>query len=289
MVFIIRFAAFADEASSTLEGQIAALHRNHIPYIEVRSIDGVNVSDLSEEDAKRYADRFAKEKIRVWSIGSPLGKIDVDCDFNAYQKKVRHICRLAQIFGTDKIRMFSFYNAYESEETVFAYLREMVKIAAGYGVFLYHENEKKIYGDTIERVLRLCENVEGLRLVYDPANYIEVGADVTAALDALYEKTGYFHIKDIVASTGERVPAGCGDALIGELADRIGTEDRVMTLEPHLTVFEGYAEIDGTELKSRFYYADGNEAFDAAAESLKQVLLTRGYRYDKRVGGFTKQ
>lgn len=285
---MIRFAAFADEASSTLEGQIAALHRNRIPYIEVRSLDGVNIADISEEDAMRYADRFAEEKIQVWSIGSPLGKIDIDCDFNAYQEKVRHICRLAQIFGTDKIRMFSFYNAYESEKTVLAYLRVMVKIAAGYGVCLYHENEKKIYGDTVERVLRLAENVEGLRFVYDPANYIEVGADVAAALDALYAITGYFHIKDLVASTEERVPAGYGDALIGELADRIGTEDRVMTLEPHLTVFKGYAEIDGTELKSRFHYADGNEAFDAAAESLKQVLLTHGYRYDESVKGFVK-
>ena len=74
---MIRLSAFADEASPSVEGQIAALHRNNIPYIEIRALDGVNVSKVSEEDARKYAARFAEENIRVWSIGSPLGKVDV--------------------------------------------------------------------------------------------------------------------------------------------------------------------------------------------------------------------
>jgi len=285
---MIRFAAFADEACSSLEGQIAALHRNQISYLELRSLDGVNVLDISEEQAKKYAERFREEQIRVWSIGSPLGKVDISCDFEAYREKVRHICRLARIFETDKIRIFSFFEAYESEERVFTYLSEMVNIAEEYGVRLYHENEKKIYGDTVDRVLRVCENVRGLRFIYDPVNYLESGDDVSNALERLYGITDYFHIKDIVVSTGERVPAGFGDAMIGELIDSIGTDDRVITLEPHLTVFQGFSEIDGGSLKSRFYYTDSQEAFDAAAESLKQLLLARGYVYNKNDGGFEK-
>lgn len=285
---MIYLSAFADEASSSLEGQIAALHRNQISYIEVRSLDGVNISGISEQKAKEYAERFAKEKIRVWSIGSPIGKIELSCNFEAYKEKINHVCRLAKIFGTDKIRIFSFFDAHENEDRVFMYLQEMVKMAAEYGVRLYHENEKKIYGDTHERVLNLYKNVEGLGFVYDPANYIEVGADVRLALLELYDKTDYFHVKDLVALTGERVPAGHGDALIKELVDCIGAEDCVMTLEPHLTVFEGYAEIDGAELKSKFCYADADEAFDAAADSLKNVIMSRGYKYNKVLGGFEK-
>ncbi|MBR7185394.1 MAG: sugar phosphate isomerase/epimerase [Clostridia bacterium] len=286
---MIRFAAFADEASPSLEGQIAALHRNQISYIEVRALDGVNISKISEEQAKKYAERFAEENIRVWSIGSPLGKVKITCDFAEYREKVHHICRLAQIFGTDKVRIFSFFEAYDDEALVFAYLREMVQIAEEYGVCLYHENEKNIYGDTAERVLRLRENVSGLRFVYDPANYLEVGADIADALAQLYDKTDYFHIKDLVLSTGERVPAGYGDAMVGELIDRIGAKDCMMTIEPHLTVFAGFAEIDGGTLKSRFCYANSHEAFDAAAEGLKQLLLARGFVYDETQGGFEKQ
>lgn len=49
---MIRLSAFADEASASVEGQITALHRNKISYIEIRALDGVNVSKVSEEDAK---------------------------------------------------------------------------------------------------------------------------------------------------------------------------------------------------------------------------------------------
>ena len=95
--------------------------------------------------------------------------------------------------------MFSFHNAYESEEKVFDYLQQMVDIAAEEGVTLYHENEKKIYGDTVERVLRIYDNVKGLKLIYDPVNYIEVGEDPVKALDAIYDNVSYFHIKDMLA------------------------------------------------------------------------------------------
>ena len=169
---MIRLAAFADEADPSLDGQIAALKRNGIEYLEVRGLDGTNVSDISEEEAKEYYERLSAAGIKVWSIGSPIGKIKIGGDIDAHMEKFIHVCRLAKIFNTDKIRMFSFYEAYESKEKVFSTLSKMVEIAKEYGVKLCHENEKKIYGDTIERVLEICENVPGLYTVYDPANFI---------------------------------------------------------------------------------------------------------------------
>lgn len=52
-------------------------------------------------------------------------------------------------------------------------LQEMVNFAKKYNVELYHENEKDIYGDSLERVLELKQNVQGLKFVYDPANFIQ--------------------------------------------------------------------------------------------------------------------
>ena len=43
---MIKLCAFADEAESSLAGQIAALKRNNIPYLELRSIAGKNVRDF---------------------------------------------------------------------------------------------------------------------------------------------------------------------------------------------------------------------------------------------------
>ena len=37
---MIKLCAFADEAESSLDGQIAALKRNDISYLELRSIAG---------------------------------------------------------------------------------------------------------------------------------------------------------------------------------------------------------------------------------------------------------
>ena len=111
---MIKLCAFADEADSSLDGQIAALKRNNIPYLELRSIAGKNVKDFSLEEAKEYAKTLAENGISVWSIGSPIGKVGIDVDIDVYMKDVRHVCELAKIFGTTRIRMFSFFHAYES-------------------------------------------------------------------------------------------------------------------------------------------------------------------------------
>lgn len=43
----LRIFAFADEASSQIDGQIAALRRNGLQGLEIRNVDGQNVSDIS--------------------------------------------------------------------------------------------------------------------------------------------------------------------------------------------------------------------------------------------------
>jgi len=284
---MIKLSAFADEAGTALEAQIAALQRNGISYIEVRFIGDKNVADLTEEEAKAHAKTLADAGIRVWSIGSPLGKIKITDDIDAHMEKTRHVCRLAKIFGTKRIRMFSFYEAYEAEEAVFAALRRMVKIAEEEGVTLCHENEKDIYGDVVSRILRIMENVEGLAYVYDPANFLEVGEDSANALANLHDKMNYFHIKDVIKETHEIVPAGYGDGLIDQLVARLPADGEwVLTLEPHLSIFAGYAQIDNTEMKNKFTFKNNSESFDAAVAALKKVILSQNYKEEN--GGFVK-
>ena len=43
----LKLSAFADEADASLDGQIKALVENEIPYLEVRGVDGNNVSSLT--------------------------------------------------------------------------------------------------------------------------------------------------------------------------------------------------------------------------------------------------
>ena len=282
---MIRLSAFSDEAGKELSCQIEALKRNNIFLTELRSVGGKNVKDLTLDEAKEISRELRANGIELSALGSPMGKVDIDTELDEYVKDVRHMCELAVIFGTDKIRMFSFYNAYEKKEKVFEYLRKMVEVGKEYGITLCHENEKKIYGDIAERILELHDNVDGLKFVYDFANFLQVDEKPETNMDALYPITEYFHIKDVVHATGEIVPAGHGDGNIDKLIKKLD-RDAIFTIEPHLKVFDGYAQIDGEEMKHRFHFTDGGEAFDAAVSAIKKLILENGYKETE--GGFVK-
>ncbi len=282
---MIKLSAFSDEAGNSIQEQIDAVKRNGIPYIELRSIDGKNVADFTLDEAKAYQAELEKNGVAVWSIGSPLGKVDIDVDFEEYKNKVRHVCELANIFKATKIRMFSFFKAYDNAEKVYVYLEEMVKIGAEYGVQMCHENEKDVFGDSADRVLQIMQKVKGLKFIYDPANYLQCGEDADKTLDLFHAKTEYFHIKDVIAETGELVPAGHGDGKIQSLIERI-TDDKVLTLEPHLIAFDAYKSIDDTEMKLKFVFQSNAEAFDFAVSALKKLLAEAGYQETN--GGFVK-
>ena len=272
----ITLCAFADESSSVFDEQIAALLRNNVPFMEIRNVDGRNVKKLTVEEAKEYKNRLDESGLAVWSVGSPLGKSEIADDFQNVEDLLKHLCELALTFGTDKIRMFSFHHATEVREEVLSRLCRMVEIAKDYGVGLYHENEKGIYGDIAARVQDIINNVPGLYHVYDPANFLQVGESSADTLRLFHDRADYFHIKDVIAETGELVPAGHGDGNIHKLVADIKT-DKVLSVEPHLKIFDGYGQIDDTAMKHKFHFQSNVEAFDAAVNALKSVLLANGY------------
>lgn len=274
---MIKLCAFADEAATTLQEQISALQRNGIRYLELRNVNGKGVANITLQEAEGYARILKENGIEVYSIGSPIGKVDISVDFDRYLEDITHIFRLARIFGTDKIRMFSFYNAYEKRDLVISYLRRMVEKAEEFGIELYHENEKDVYGDTADRVLDVLQSVPGLKSVYDPANYLQVGEKAEKTINLLYPKADYFHIKDVISATGELVPAGYGDGRIDELVANL-QGDAVLSVEPHLAVFGGYSQIDSTEMKHKFHFTSNHDAFDAAVNALKDLLAKSGYK-----------
>jgi sugar phosphate isomerase/epimerase len=270
---MITLCAFSDEAANSISGQADALLRNGIKFTELRSIDGVNVSKISLDEAKKYKEYLDGRGISVWSVGSPLGKISIEADFNSYlENDCRHIFELAKIFDTDKVRIFSFFDAYGKEELVLERLKKMVALASEYGLTLYHENEKDIFGDTVERVLKIREGVAGLKLIFDPANFIQVGENIERARETVLPLCDYVHVKDALYKSGEIVPAAYGDAGFEKIVSAISKREITMTLEPHLAIFAGYSQIDATELKNKFSFSSNGEAFDAAVSALKKVI-----------------
>jgi len=263
------FSAFADEAATDLAGQIAACKRHGIAAIELRGVDGENISDISIETAKNIKARLDEAGLAVSSIGSKYGKEAFD--FEAFKNTVE----VAKILEANYIRMFSFYEG-AWEERIEA-VRTMADYAASYGVTCCHENEKGVYGDTPERCLELLEAVPELGCVFDFANFMECGCDAMEAYELLKPRITYFHIKDYCYEQKAVVPAGWGSGNIVEILadyDKSNVGQVWLSMEPHLKVFDGLGGFDKEtqdRLASQEFYATQEESFAHAAEQMTAV------------------
>ena len=54
----IKLCAFADEADPMLDGQIEALKANDISLLEIRGVDGKNISAVTPEEAKEIRNKL---------------------------------------------------------------------------------------------------------------------------------------------------------------------------------------------------------------------------------------
>jgi len=276
-----RLCAFADEADQLLTGQIAAMQRNSISLLEIRGVDGENISVLSPAKVKEVAHLLTENGIAVWSIGSPTGKVKLCDDWNAHVDSFKGMLDAAAVFGTKAFRMFSFFDAQGEKNEVIDRLGTLCDIAKGYGVKLCHENEKGIFGDTPERTKELLDALPQLGGIFDPANFIQCGAEILPAWELLKDRIDYLHVKDALADSTV-VPAGYGlghlDTIVPDFLSRNG---EVLTVEPHLAEFTGLQglekEGDRTIVGSAlFSFRDNHEAFDTAVNSLKTILNKNG-------------
>lgn len=269
--------AFADEAGSSIQEQIDALHTNGIPLLEIRGVEGRNVTQWSVKEAQELAKRLEQEEIQVWSIGSPCGKIGIRDPFEPHLDQFRHTLELAHAFGAHCLRMFSFFlndvAPEDCRDEVMERLQRMIEAAKDSDIILCHENEKGIYGDIAARCEDIHRTFPSLKAVYDPANFLQCGQETIAAFQQLSPYIYYCHIKDCRADGGI-VPAGKGEGRIPELI-RLYAElgGEVLTLEPHLAVFSGLNELEnGQKSEVEDCYPTQRAAFDAAAQALKECL-----------------
>lgn len=270
-----RLAAFADEADGTLGGQIRALTENGISLLEIRGVDGMNVAELPAQKAREIRRRLDDAGIRVWSIGSPFGKIGITEDFAPHLEQFRRGLDTARILGAENIRLFSFYvpagKAQDYREQVFGRLAAFTGAAKGSSVTLCHENEKGIYGDVAARCAEIHRELPELKAVFDPANFVQCGQDNEEAWKLLAPSVAYMHIKDALAD-GRVVPAGHGMGKLPYLLKHY--RGSVLTVEPHLAVFEGFGSLEGAQ-KSKmepYSYPSARSAFDTAVEKLRGLL-----------------
>ncbi len=277
----MKIYAFADEASANIDKQIKVMKENKLDGLEIRNVDGVNIAEISDSKAKEVRKKLDGASLRVWTIGSPIGKIDIEKDdFALHTEKFKRTLELADILGAENIRLFSFFTPAENRENykdkVIERLGTFGEIAKGSGITLCHENEKGIYGDIPERCLEIHKALPEIKAIFDPANYIQCEVDTLKAWEMIKPYVKYLHIKDALAD-GNVVPAGKGIGNVKYILDdfrKLGGDS--VTVEPHLKVFDGLKALekegDKSVIGDAYKYASAEDAFSAAVDALHKLI-----------------
>ncbi len=268
---------FADEISPDLDMQLDTLDNQSIRYLEFRGVWSKNVLALTDAELETVKATLAQRGVKVSSIGSPIGKIAITDDFAPHLDAFRRTLQIARMLEAPYIRIFSFFIPEGAEperyrEQVLDRLGQIVRLAAGAGVTLLHENEKHIYGDIPQRCRDILTQINSsiLRAAWDPANFVQCGIrPYSAGFAMLRPFIAYVHVKDALLASGEVVPAGQGD---GEWPETIAALhaagfDGFFSLEPHLKTAGPFSGFSGPAL------------FEVATKALKDLLRDQGVQW----------
>lgn len=270
-------SAFTDEIDPDPQRQIEILISCDLRFIELRSIHGINVLNLTNHQVEEFASLIKQFGIGISAIGSPIGKVRLDEPFDEHLLRLDRAIELAKRFGTSNIRVFSFYPPHGADETMWPTWRdeiirrmtEMVRRAEAAGVRLLHENEHRIFGDSPERIADMFDMVpsSAFAAAYDPANFVFCGYDPWEGWLKCRDRVVHFHIKDWIHGETHGCVAGAGQGRIPEvLADAVKRGyDGFATLEPHLLGGGPTGGVTGPKL------------FPKAVKALRRVI--------KKVGG----
>jgi 3-dehydroshikimate dehydratase len=266
-------SAFADEISADPAEQLTVLSASKVRFVELRSVWKTNVLDLTDQQVQEFKRLLDQHGFGLSAIGSPIGKVKIDSDFDVHLKRFERALHLCQVFGVSAIRIFSYYppgdahdwNAVSDphwEAEVFARMRRKAQLAEQAGIRLFHENEHRIYGDSPERLSKLFQAVASpaLKAAYDAANFVFCHYDPWAGWLASKPYLAHFHIKDWRTDEPHGCLAGQGHgqwpAVLADARDYHG----FAVLEPHLLGGGPTGGVTGPEL------------FPQAVEAFRKLL-----------------
>jgi sugar phosphate isomerase/epimerase len=261
------YTGFADEAGNSLDVQIKATLELGWQQIESRSIDGVNLTDISDEQFEIACQKLDAAGVKINCFGSAIANWSTDPrkeeDFQASLASLRRAIPRMQRLGTRYLRGMSFGivrdavpDSPEIEKLVFEKVRTLVALCEEAGVYFLQENCMNYGGLSYEHTLRLLDAVRSpyFKLVFDTGN--PVGSDSRIGKPPYHKQSSwefycnvrefieYVHIKDciFIEETGWIFPKlqhtfpgeGHGDVrqIVADLLQR--GYNGGFSIEPHL-------------------------------------------------------
>lgn len=224
---IFNISALGSELAPDLETQIAILEAEGLRFIEIGTIDGKDVLDLSDAEMNQVQTLLQERGFGVSAFASSIGKIPITADFEPHLKRFERALEVGDWLGTSYIRIFGFmppdntgvevvYNDYRAE--VARRLTALAEASQPYGLILLLENAPGTFADTGEHCADLIDEVgsPNLRSLFNPANFVQVGDEPEEVFPLLREQVNLLHIQG-ADNEGELTATEAGQAKIKEV------------------------------------------------------------------------
>jgi len=263
-------SGFGDEAGSTIEEQIQAIKSARLGGIDIRSVDNVNVLDLTIYQLADVKQKCSDAGVRIQSVGSPVNKVSMAKETpKAEQDRLQKAIHAANNLGTRTVRIFTPEAPSESWGEIKELMQSMIVMAEASDILLLHENDGKYFAAYPENAKRLFEELGSplFRAAFDFANTVIIGyKPLRDWFPWILPYIHTLHMKDARSGSGEVVACGDGDAEIVETLKFMIDKGwhGVLTLEPHLKAsgpLGGYS---------------GPEMFNYATSKMKDCLKAAG-------------
>ena len=243
------FSGISDEAGQPIEKQIQAHDELGWDHLELRMVDGTNLTQLTDEDFEKVHDAVIGAGKKVSCFGSAIANWarPITCDENIDRDDLAQAIPRMQKFGTQFIRVMSYPNddnhPVEERDWRNESIRRMkylASMAEDAGITLCHENCSGWGGLSAENSNILLGEVDSpaLKVVFDTGNPVTYGQDPWDYYETVYNDIVYVHIKDARKVDGEDIYTMCGDGdgevkrIVGDLLGK--GYDGGISIEPHL-------------------------------------------------------
>lgn len=167
-----------DEIGITLKEQIAILKGVNIKYIEIRKINNMYLWEYPEEQLKKIKEELARNKIEVIAIDTPIGKKMNSFNYNENKKLLEKYIKIANIFETKYLRIFSDIGKIPNSESIKEVLKEISNQAMLNGIELLVENEKGTYAESISVCNNLIDENNNVYILFDIENAYSRGYNI---------------------------------------------------------------------------------------------------------------
>jgi L-ribulose-5-phosphate 3-epimerase len=198
------FGCIGDELAPDLATQLAMVSSTGWSGIELRSIDGRLIADLTDSEFASAASEIAASGIRVLAVDSNIGGWGRSIG-TPFARDIRELDTLASRvlrLGAKRIRIMSWQNDGRSPAAwrVVALRRvaSLARRAESCGIELVHENCAGWGGVGPGHAIQLLEHAASpsLRLLFDTGNGLTYGYAATSYLAPILHAVAHVHIKD---------------------------------------------------------------------------------------------